>query len=597
MSYYLTGNPDIDFYNEKSIDSFLPGTERLIKEVFTDEFENVYVLDNDGILFLYINEYYQPFPIVIPNIKYCFHLSDYYFIHSDLKVHVFDKHLNELSGSCRILGNDVHRIAYDESSKCIIIFESTEVKYYYLGPLIHLNKTKYYPLFHETISTKYCYIDNYPLINLDSVESLPNIFLLQNASMQGNKYTRMHFTKINQSEELSKLESIHTIIPEKSIDYSLINNLAPSIDNEFDSKFNNPNEITIDIDPNKPVYDQSVGIIPNLYRTNNVLIFRFEQVDAYYNVTSYGDGVTRHVFRQLRKEIDNLLKDQIENLSEKDSFNLGKMIYFCAFNGNELFSQLNPYFFYLLSKESDYFNLLTTFKGDNCKQYMELYIKYKSNPEELIKLDIGLNNHLEYMKFLFESSLSDKLITNYQNIVNGFLLNLKRNKLFGIIGKLPLIGLIHSLVVDEYFEAKLTFHKDDKKFISEKNFDIYTDTFQKILDEFTTTEKIIFLQNITGSSYYNGIVKIIFSYEQTEMNTTQTIYDEDTIIDEDNENDVNPETLNVIINLNTLNKENNQPSYQISTCFSELTIYLEPTEENLRQIMNVLILEDVGLKN
>ncbi len=41
----------------------------------------------------------------------------------------------------------------------------------------------------------------------------------------------------------------------------------------------------------------------------------------------------------------------------------------------------------------------------------------------------------------------------------------------------------------------------------------------------------------------------------------------------------------------------NDLTYQISTCNTELTIFVEPTKENINSILQVLIIEDLVLKN
>nr|AEX62709.1 hypothetical protein mv_R504 [Moumouvirus Monve] len=105
------------------------------------------------------------------------------------------------------------------------------------------------------------------------------------------------------------------------------------------------NIISLDLNYQESIVDQLSSIIPNLYRLNFENVYQFEQVNDYGKVISYGDGVTRHVYNNLRQEIDDLLKNNLEKLDKKKAFKLGQLIYFANTDGGEFFNNIHPYFF------------------------------------------------------------------------------------------------------------------------------------------------------------------------------------------------------------------------------------------------------------
>ncbi len=121
-------------------------------------------------------------------------------------------------------------------------------------------------------------------------------------------------------------------------------------------------QISIDVFATAKVIDQLVVVVPALYRLNSASEINFEQIDLDDTVISYGEGVSRHVMNQARKEMDDIFQNKFKDFDKKKCRELGKLIYFCNKEGKQTFSKIHPYFFFLLSKEDDYPILLKRFQ-------------------------------------------------------------------------------------------------------------------------------------------------------------------------------------------------------------------------------------------
>ena len=211
-------------------------------------------------------------------------------------------------------------------------------------------------------------------------------------------------------------------------------------------------KLVIDIDINFPIIEQLINTIPSIYRLNNEMIYCFEQVDTNSNIISYGEGVTRHVFNMLRKEIDILFENNLASknnflstvptemasknnflstvptemvqMKKGDCFKLGKLFYFCNRDGGETFFNIHPYFFYALSLrgcgKSDHITLLKKFKSDDFETYHKQYIRYLENPKELEDLDLDIKTAENFIEFLFTHNLTKEQIELYDKFIDGF---------------------------------------------------------------------------------------------------------------------------------------------------------------------------------
>lgn len=350
------------------------------------------------------------------------------------------------------------------------------------------------------------------------------------------------------------------------------------------------NKFIIDTDITKSVFDQLLHIIPYIYRLNDET-YHFEQINQDGTVISYGEGVTRHTFSMLRKEMDEHFKNNFSKCKPEDAFNIGKLLFFCNWEGREKFCNIHPYFFYLISSEFDNITLLKKFKGNDFNFYHQQYLKYCNDPKELVDLEIGIKNHNDYIKYLLVADLSEEQTKFYNLMVEGYYYFASRNKLSSLVGKLPITYFTNLLIADEYFNAIIDFLVDNDS-ISEYYFVQFKKIFTMLFNKLSNKEIAIFCQNVTGSQYYNGEISIILSYEDNSTYTDQIITNE-TITNDDNpllEND------SVSINMDANEYPDENLIYKISTCNAELIIYVEPTEENLTNILNALVVEDLTLK-
>ncbi len=76
------------------------------------------------------------------------------------------------------------------------------------------------------------------------------------------------------------------------------------------------------------------------------------------------------------------------------------------------------------------------------------------------------------------------------------------------------------------------------------------------------------------------------------MHVRQASYDEDVIIDDDDGVIYTDATIPSLTN-----NECDNITYRISTCTTSCTIYVEPTIDNLSNIINTLSISDKYLKN
>jgi hypothetical protein len=220
-------------------------------------------------------------------------------------------------------------------------------------------------------------------------------------------------------------------------------------------------------------------------------------------------------------------------------------------------------------------------------------------PVKLTNLDIGLNTLDSYIKYLLIANLTNEQILLYESFVKGFLYFAARNKHYNLIRKLPIIYFIKALVSSEYFNANFEFFKNDN--VDQKIFDTFSKIFVEEFTKLTTKQMSIFLQNVTGSQYYSDTVNVVLAYDKA-LKTIQNIYDDHFSSDND-QSDNNSEEIpilennNIILDLQNVNKENNKPIYEISTCNTELTFNILPNRKNIQNILHLLTIEDLYMKN
>lgn len=326
------------------------------------------------------------------------------------------------------------------------------------------------------------------------------------------------------------------------------------------------NTIFVDINPEKSIVEQLLNIVPSIYRLNNEPSYVFEHISYLDDIISYGEGTSRQTYSLLRKELDTFLENKFSDINIQTCYNLGKIFYFCIINSGEKFINIHPYFFYAISKETDYLILLNKFKADKFEMYKNQYIEYKTNPSILVNLDLGLETHNDYIKYIFTADLSEKMIESYDYFIKGFQFFATRNKYNQIIKNLPITYYIKNILAPAYFSIKIFFSTIDK-FIATEQFAIFCETIKKKINELTDKEIVQLTQNITGCRYYNKSIEITYAPNVSNKNQSDSLA---------------MPAKNII--------------YEISTCNAQLIIYTD-IDKNIDTIITCLTIEDSNLKN
>lgn len=333
------------------------------------------------------------------------------------------------------------------------------------------------------------------------------------------------------------------------------------------------NTIFIDINPAKSIIDQLLNVIPPIYRLNNELSYAFEHISSSDITTSYGEGTTRQTYSLLRKELDTILKNNFVDMEPHVCYNIGKIFYFCVFKGKEKFTNIHPYFFYAISNEFDHLILLKKFKADKFEMYKNQYIEYKLDSCALINLDIGLETHNDYIKYIFTSNLSDKIINLYDEFIKGFNFFAIRNKYNQLLKKLPITYYIDNILIPNYLTIEIIFNTT-YKFVDTEEFGIFCEKINKKISELTNKEMLYLIQNITGCQYYNKAIEIIYAPNIVTSTVNSAITD---------------------IDSNCTNIKDT--IYEISTCNAQLIIYIDAIAGDIESVINCLTIEDPNLKN
>lgn len=527
-----------------------PGSYKFIKIVdkllllYNNGCINVYDLDRN----LYISDMMNDFVISINICEdifskiYCFSDESYIFGLTDGNSLSFDGEIieNDLINGIANSSNNIYRL-----NKVYLVCDG---QYLFCYHTTETYKTIIEPLL-EILSVDKITIDdpheNFTLIPLNPTNGVQ---IVQNKDCQ--------IIVCNKKAYLIKNKLVPLVITDENIYYDNINNGFVDKIN-FLRVFSETNADTIQIDVNTKdnVMDQLLHIIPKIYRLNSNKNYLFEQVDILGNTISHGIGVTRHVFNLLKKDLENVLKNKFNNFD--NTYDIGKLLYFCTREGNETFNYIDPYFFYLLTDESNYPILLRKFKGDQYSIQLQRYLKYKQDPTELIDLDLGPKTANEFIGFLMGSNLTPEQKKKYEDFVKGYSYFEERNRMAKIIKKLPVTYYIKLLVPSTYFNAQL-YYKKENDAISGEQLKKFKIIFKKLFNEITPEQKLIFLQNVTGSEFYSDDVGIILAYDAN---------------------------------------QDKKLVYEISTCNTTLTINTEPTIENIRNILNMLVIEDLSIKN
>ncbi|AGF85260.1 hypothetical protein QJ854_gp522 [Moumouvirus goulette] len=657
-----------------------------IKQIYLDDMNNIYILDNRDILYLYNKNKFFPFIFDFENINKCFMIDKYtYIIYHDKTISIFDKNLLKINlFDNEIIRNNISDVQYYSDDQIVIILEQGQIfvifdmsnlnEDYQIKTLINpisgnipykniktvknllfaqkndvvdifnmsINDISYIKTINLSLHSGIKIVNDLDFLSIMTINNIndlmkngccpfinneiylnkgyciykasnflvcyydinvfeqiikPFTLIISKKNIQTSKYYNGNYvmTIIFEQEDEMELESNNDfyILSYKKNFYQIDEKFEQIIFDEdlinYDNFYVDKDEDTLSIDLNyqEPIIDQLLYVIPNIYRLNFGRIFQFEQINKYGKVISYGDGVTRHVYNNLRQEIDDVLKNKLDNLDDNKAFKLGQLIYFASTDGGEFFNNIHPYYFYLMSNKEDAELLIRKFKSENYELFMKQYEQYSKNPDMLIDLGIDNKNYLEY---IFSSDLSDKQIEIYKYIVKGFKYLYKRNSNYKILKKCCVPHLINRLISSGLFEIGLNLYIKNNK-VDLKRFNDFKNIFMDLFSKLSQQEKSIFSQNITGSQYYFGDINIIYAYKKQQIIECE-VFNENDILQNMGSDTYPIETINMPI----VNKKI-KPEYQISTCGRELIIYIEPSENNIQKIIDCLIIQDNFLKN
>lgn len=374
------------------------------------------------------------------------------------------------------------------------------------------------------------------------------------------KYTNIVFTrdvtiKYNGYLLIVGYANKYIIVHSKNVYDLNFNDMNINFDILLNESNKKTNSLFIDINITQSIIPQLVTLIPAIYRLNNDKFFDFENIVD--NVTiSYGIGVTRSVFNKLSKELDeifSLLNSDIPYTGEYNFIQIGKLLYFCVFDGKTKICNLPGYFFYkLLSSyknitDSDIFRLFERFKDTPNILYQQ-YLTYLKDSTSLLDLHMEITNIDEYLTFLFTEKIGPENIKAYNDIIVGYNYFFTRNKNFSIIRLFPAIFNLSkfvddSCVINFEFKHNLSTHKGNNLI------DKYAKAFVAEFQNQDLVNKLQFVQNITGNRYYRSKICIIF----------------DEYVNRD---------------------------YEISTCNAEVTIFSKNGKVNVTEIIRLIAVED-----
>jgi hypothetical protein len=690
--------------------------ETKIKKTFLDSGDNIYVVDNNDILYFYDGIQFCPFAALLKDIKQCFCINNRFFVHNSNTLVIFNDSFHIIEPSENWITKNIDLVCYNAEKNVIVTLEHGEVwvnynitqsfnvtqNFNYLDEEIERTSLSHIikRLNNQYLVTEYHQFDDIKIVddvllahenNVAKIFSLGNIHHLMNIKIDKDLFKEiidfndncgiftfrngsaflLDGTICNQNLEISGINNIYFYKQKKfflmndnnlicfynkdyyqniieplinlvsateyiTVDiteyYTVTNITLPKntmvliinggasqiiiiddkpfllyeelkelvLDDEL-LYFNTvsildvektDDKLPIDIQNGCSIIKQLIHIIPYIYRLNKEKEFEFHQTDINRNVISYGEGVTRQIFNNLRQEIDDILQNKFGSFDSTTVYDLGLLFYFCNREGLETFFNIHPYFFYLLAKKSDYVMLLKKFKGDNFQLYFDQYKNYLANPDALRELELDISSANDYIKFLMSSDLNPEQQLLYESFVRGFIHYASRNKYFNFFKTLPIIYYIDKLVANGYFNATLIFYvKDDS--VDKKTFNTFCKTFKNIFNTLTKKEKALFTQNVTGSQYYNSTINIILAYNPKELPDENVI--PSTTIPADITINLHADPNAVIdADIDTIDK---RLSYEISTCNTELTINIEPTEKNIIEIVKLLTIEDQSMKN
>lgn len=267
-------------------------------------------------------------------------------------------------------------------------------------------------------------------------------------------------------------------------------------------------------------------------------------------IISHGNGVTNEVMFMLAEEInvklDRILQGEDIDLPPYKYILLGRAMAGCAIHGN-IRLNVHPYFYFLLTG-GRYGSFILGYIKD--KSIAGLYQMYKRNPTALRELEMGLENHRDFLRYILSGSLSDKQIEIYEHIVSGLLSKIIPSDVFDIFPIRQLVNHMRNYVIDVVWSfLNMGCDKDV--------YDSCCNKLDHLLHNLSNTERDTLMRNVTG-------------VQQGQHNVTIRICpprDESAEKDGDSDSEDYPDNSNM--------------SYHISTCMKILTLYVDHNDYDI----------------
>ncbi len=153
-----------------------------ISRLFCDDTDNIYVVDNAGVLYnWYKNKEFMPFTSIMKNIKKCFAVDDYYYVYNDSCLSIFNEHYDMIDADeyprHLISVNNLDDVLYCPKAKILITVEKKKILLYNLNEDTKFDIVKSYQPFLSSIFKNTPDLNKCSKICFDEVKLVPPHYL------------------------------------------------------------------------------------------------------------------------------------------------------------------------------------------------------------------------------------------------------------------------------------------------------------------------------------------------------------------------------------------------------------------------------------
>lgn len=430
------------------------------------------------------------------------------------------------------------------------IFKNTGICCFYINNKLIVMSLKDNPIKHDSLIK----ITNYSINPIGHV----------------NIYTSNTFIRIknSNSQQLIQIHDLIYIITSNGLVELNFDDSYLNFSDIFCSEYNvytSPDavSITLDIVYDRPIIDQLMPIITSTIRLNPRINYLYDYVDNEHTVRSYGVGVSRQIEQLIQSELDAILADP-SSLDKYDCFAIGIFLYWANCYKTIKLKNINGYIFLeilnALNKpitEQDLLHLIDTLKSSSDSElFRQQYKSFVVDPTLLLEIDYidEIKTPYDYLVYIVTAGVEQNMRQSYQWIAQGYSYVQKLNPMYKLIKHFGSIYHVDKLLlVDMYIKTAFVFKCSDK--ISGDIFKQFVKDFNEQYNLLTDDKKLIVLNNITGG--------------------------------------YSPDSSDPIIILSSKRLCGKVvPDYSISTCFTKLYFYAEPTCENIKYMLAILACSD-----